>query len=47
MDILKDLTLKDRQWVCPECGTLHNRDENAAKGIEQEAWRLYSQNQAA
>jgi len=35
----KDLKLSDRQWVCPECGELIDRDYNAAcnirdKGIE-------------
>lgn len=37
--IKKDLKLSERQWVCPECGELIDRDYNAAcnirdKGIE-------------
>jgi putative transposase len=32
--INKELTLKDREWSCPECGSVLNRDVNASINIK-------------
>jgi putative transposase len=31
--IKKDLNLSDREWVCPECGIIHDRDYNASLNL--------------
>jgi putative transposase len=38
--INKTLTLKERVWVCEGCGSIHQRDENAAGNIRAEGLRM-------
>ena len=40
--INKKLKLSDRQWVCPNCGEIIERDYNAALNIRDEGIRLIS-----
>jgi putative transposase len=34
--INQHITLRDRVWTCPDCGTTHQRDHNAAINISRE-----------
>ena len=36
----KNLTLKDRKWICPNCGTEIIRDQNAAQNLRDNAISL-------
>ena len=38
--INSNLTLKDRKWICPSCGTEIIRDENAGKNLRDNATNL-------
>lgn len=37
---LPKLDLSTREWTCPDCGCIHDRDENASKNIRAEGIRI-------
>lgn len=39
----KDLTISERSWICPKCGTEHNRDENAAINLKNVALNIFTE----
>jgi putative transposase len=40
--IKMDLTLSDRIWICPECGTEHQRDENSSTNMRNYGLKILS-----
>jgi putative transposase len=40
--INQDLTLKDREWACQSCNTVHNRDFNASINIKNQGLKILS-----
>ena len=38
-----ELTLKDRKWICPNCGTEIIRDENAGRNLRDNAINLITE----
>ena len=38
-----DLTISDRSWICPKCGTEHNRDKNAAMNLRDVALNIFTE----
>ena len=39
----KDLTISDRSWICPKCGTEHNLDQNAAMNLRDVALNIFTE----
>ena len=41
--INSELKLSDREWICSDCGTEHERDHNAAKNVLAKGMRILEQ----
>ena len=41
--INKDLTISDRSWICPKCGTELHRDENSAINLKNVALNIFNE----
>lgn len=39
----KDLAIQDKIWICPKCGTEHQRDENAARNLKDVALNIFTE----
>ena len=39
----KDMTISERSWICPRCGTEHQRDENAAINLKNVALNIFTE----
>jgi putative transposase len=37
---VSEMPLEVREWTCPSCGSVHDRDENASKNIRAEGIRM-------
>jgi putative transposase len=40
--IKEDLTLKEREWACPNCNSIHDRDFNASINIKKQGLKILS-----